>query len=49
MTSDVSRAALITRGTSGIGIASARRLGVDGFGFVITDRDPGSFCECGRA
>jgi NAD(P)-dependent dehydrogenase (short-subunit alcohol dehydrogenase family) len=33
------RAALITGGTSGIGLATARRLGADQFGVVITGRD----------
>jgi len=35
------RAALITGGTSGIGLATAARLGQDGFGLVITGRDSG--------
>jgi NAD(P)-dependent dehydrogenase (short-subunit alcohol dehydrogenase family) len=40
MATEVVRAALITGGTSGIGLATARRLGTDGFGVVITGRDP---------
>jgi NAD(P)-dependent dehydrogenase (short-subunit alcohol dehydrogenase family) len=39
MAPEVSRAALITGGTSGIGFATARRLGGDGFGLLITGRD----------
>ena len=39
MAPEVSRAALITGGTTGIGLATARRLGSDGFGVLITGRD----------
>ncbi|HUY24255.1 MAG TPA: SDR family NAD(P)-dependent oxidoreductase, partial [Candidatus Saccharimonadales bacterium] len=39
MAPEVSRAALITGGTSGIGLATARRLGGDGFNLLITGRD----------
>jgi NAD(P)-dependent dehydrogenase (short-subunit alcohol dehydrogenase family) len=48
MTHDARRVALITGGTTGIGLATARALHAEGYAVVVTGRNPETLAAAGR-